>query len=194
MRRRERGGAELLRPLETSRFRLEPIRADHADAMFEGLQDPSLYAYQTDEPPADRRELRERYARLARGLSPSGDQHWLNWIIVPRERGGAAGYVQATVRTDLSWATIGYLVLPAFQRQGVGGEATAEMVRHLLASGVRTLEAVIDTRNAASIALVERLGFSRSATRRSSDVIGGARWLDHEYVLSVPQADPAPRP
>jgi [ribosomal protein S5]-alanine N-acetyltransferase len=183
-----RGSLALLVPLETERLRLEPIRADHADAMFEGLHDPSLYAYQTDEPPASRRELRERYARLARGLSPSGKQHWLNWIVVPRESGAAAGYVQATVEDDLSAATIGYLVLGAYQGRGIGGEAVAAMVRHLAASGVRRLEAVIDTRNAASIALVERLGFVRRATRRSDDVIGGVRALDHEYVLEIAEA------
>ncbi|MEA2718725.1 MAG: [ribosomal protein S5]-alanine N-acetyltransferase [Candidatus Eremiobacteraeota bacterium] len=179
----------LLRPLETHRLQLEPIRANHADAMFDGLHDPSLYAYQTDEPPADRRELRERYARLARGLSPSGHEYWLNWIVVPREAGTAAGYVQATVADDLSSATIGYLVLPAFQRRGVAGEAVDAMVRHLAACGVRVIEAVIDTRNAASIALVERLGFRRRTTRRSDDVIGGARWLDHEYVLKIAEAE-----
>ena len=188
---RKARGAVLLRPLETERLRLEPIRPDHADAMFEGLHDPSLYAYQTDEPPASRRELRERYARLARGLSPAGDQHWLNWIIVPRDAGSAAGYVQATVEDDLTSATIGYLVLPAYQRRKYGGEAVAAMVRHLTASGIRAVEAVIDTRNAASIALIERLGFQRRTTRRSDDVIGGARGLDHEYVLTIPEAEGA---
>ena len=157
--------------------------------MFEGLHDPSLYAYQTDEPPASRRELRDRYARLARGLSPSGEQHWLNWIIVPRDAGMAAGYVQATVEDDRSSATIGYLVLVAHQRRGIAGEAVGAMVRHLIASGIRVVEAVIDTRNAASIALIERLGFERRTTRRSDDVIGGARGLDHEYVLEIAEAE-----
>jgi ribosomal-protein-alanine N-acetyltransferase len=184
----ERSGAPLLRLLETERLRLEPIRADHADAMFDGLHEPSLYAYQTDEPPADRRELRERYARLASGLSPAGEQHWLNWIIIPRDAGVAAGYVQATVADDLTSATIGYLVLPAFQRRGYAGEAVGAMVRHLAVAGIGTFEAVIDTRNTASVALVERLGFERRATRRSDDVIGGRRWLDHEYVLRIAEA------
>lgn len=190
--RPEQGGAAaLLVPLETERLRLEPIRPDHADAMFEGLHDPSLYAYQTDEPPASRRELRERYARLARGLSPSGKQHWLNWIIVPRDAGTAAGYVQATVENDRSSATIGYLVLPAYQRRRFAGEAVAAMVQHLAASGICAVEAVIDARNAASIALVERLGFARRTTRRSEDVIGGVRGLDHEYVLRIAEAEGA---
>ena len=177
--------ARLLRPLQTDRLRLEPIRAAHADAMFAGLHEPSLYAYQTDEPPHDLPELRDRYARLATGRSPSGDRFWLNWIVVPRETGAAAGYVQATVELDLSLAVIGYLVLPAHQRRGFAGEATAAMVRHLAASGVRRFEAVVDVRNAASLALIERLGFERRETRRSDDVIAGSRGLDHVYVLKI---------
>jgi RimJ/RimL family protein N-acetyltransferase len=192
-RERPRGGA-LFVPLETARLRLEPIRADHADGMFDGLREPSLYDYQTDEPPRDLASLGDRYARLAAGHSTDELAHWLNWIFVRRDGGGTAGYVQATVDKDLSRAEIGYLVLPAQQRRGFGGEAVDAMNRHLLAAGVRALHATIDTRNAASIALIERLGFRRARTRRSDDVIGGVRGLDHEYELRRPRAAPAPAP
>ena len=109
------GGIVLFAPLETARLRLEPIRADHADGMFDGLCDPSLYAYQTDEPPRDLPSLRERYARLAAGHSDDELAHWLNWILVRRDDAAAAGYVQATVWKNRSSAEIGYLVLPAQQ-------------------------------------------------------------------------------
>ncbi|HWT06183.1 MAG TPA: GNAT family N-acetyltransferase [Xanthomonadales bacterium] len=169
-------------PLDTERLLLEPIRADHADGMFEGLREPSLYAYQTDEPPRDVASLRERYARLGSGHSTDELAHWLNWILVRRDDGATAGYVQATVDKDRSSAKIGYLVLPAQQRRGFGAEAVGAMVRHLLAAGVGRLHAVVDARNAASIALIERQGFTRTRTRRSDDVIGGVRWFDHEYA------------
>jgi ribosomal-protein-alanine N-acetyltransferase len=176
--------------LETARLWLEPIRADHADAMFAGLAEPSLYRYETDEPPASLDELRDRYARLAEGASPA-DQIWLNWILMRRDGSGAAGYVQATVEADRSWATIGYVILAGAQRRGFGVEAVGAMVRHLLAEHVAAIEAVIDIRNAASIALVERLGFVRHATHRSDDVIGGVRGFDHDYVLVNPEAERA---
>jgi RimJ/RimL family protein N-acetyltransferase len=176
-------GAALFVPLQTPRLLLEPIRADHADAMFDGLREPSLYAYQTDEPPRDLPSLRERYARLAAGHSDDELAHWLNWILVRRDDGAAAGYVQATVWKNRSSAEIGYLVLPAYQGRGFGGEAVAAMVCHLFAAGVGRVHAVVDVRNAASNALLERLGFTRTRTRRSDDVIGGVRGLDHEYDL-----------
>jgi RimJ/RimL family protein N-acetyltransferase len=62
------------------------------------------------------------------------------------------------------------------------------MVRHLFAGGVGRLHAVVDARNAASIALVERLGFTRTRTFRSEDVIGGMCGFDHDYVLKAPRA------
>jgi ribosomal-protein-alanine N-acetyltransferase len=175
-------------PLETERMLLEPIRADHADGMFDGLRDASLYAYQTDEPPHDIASLRARYAGLASGHSTDELAYWLNWILVRRDDGATAGYVQATVDKNRASAVIGYLVLPAQQRRGLGGEAVAAMVRQLFGAGVGRLKAVVDVRNAASIALVERLGFTRTRTSRSEDVIDGVRWFDHEYVLRRPRS------
>ncbi len=175
----------LLVPLLTARLRLEPLRVDHADAMYEGLRDPALYAYEADEhvPPASLAALRARYRRLTRASSPDGREHWLNWALVLRAGGAAAGTVQATVDADLGYASVAYTVLAAYQRGGLGREATRAMVEHLLAAGVRVLHAVIDVRNEASIRLVEGLGFERVETRRSQDLIGGVRGLDHDYVL-----------
>ena len=194
MRRSEPQRVALFVPLETVRLRLEPIRADHAGGMYDGLRDPSLYAYQTDQPPGDVASLRARYARLASGHSTDELAHWLNWILVRRDDGAGAGYVQATVDKDRASAVIGYLVLAAQQRGGLGREAVAAVVEHLFAAGVGRLQATIDARNAASIALVERLGFTRTRTYRSEDVIGGVRWFDHDYVLRRPRAGGAAVP
>jgi ribosomal-protein-alanine N-acetyltransferase len=193
VRRPEPPRRALFVPLGTARLLLEPIRADHADGMFDGLQDPSLYAYHTDEPPRDVASLRARYARLATGHSTDELAHWLNWILVRRDDGAVAGYTQATVDKNRSSAEIGYLVLPAQQRRGFGAEAVAAITEHLIDAGVGRLHAVVDARNAASIALIERLGFTRTLTRRSDDVIGGVRWFDHEYERRRPRdAEPAP--
>ena len=62
-------------------------------------------------------------------------------------------------------ATIGYLVLPAYQRRGFGREAVGAMVRASGRARRRTLHAWIDVRNAASVALVEALRFTRVCDR-----------------------------
>lgn len=169
-------------PLESARLRLEPIRARHAAELFDAFRDPSLYVFETDAPPRDLATLRRRYQRLESGRSPAGDEHWLNWVPVVRESDASIGFVQATVDDDLQYASIGYAIVRAHQRRGYGVEAVGAMADHLLAGGVALLHAVIDVRNAASIALVERLAFERTGTRRSDDVIGGVRGFDHDYV------------
>lgn len=175
----------LRRPLETARLRLEPLGPGHAQQpFFEGLRDPELYRYETEQPPADLEALRARFTQLADG---SGDQAevWLNWVCVRREDAAALGYVQATVEVARASATIGYLVLTEYQRRGFGSEAVAAMCDHLTAHGVRALHAWIDVRNTASVGLAEALGFERVATGRSDDVIGGRRGFDHHYVRSA---------
>jgi RimJ/RimL family protein N-acetyltransferase len=117
----------LRRPLETARLRLEPLGPGHAQQpFFEGLRDPELYRYETEQPPADLEALRARFTQLADG---SGDQAevWLNWVCVRREGAAALGYVQATVDVARASATIGYLVLTAYQRRGYGRQAVAAM-------------------------------------------------------------------
>lgn len=178
---------KLFVPLASARLRLEPIRAQHADALFEALRDPSLYVYETDTPPRDLAALRRRYERLEAGRSPAGDEHWLNWIPIVRASGAAIGFVQATVDDDLQYAAIGYAIVTAHQHHGYGAEAVGAMAEHLLAGGVALLHAVIDVRNTASIALIERLQFERTGTRRSADLIGGVRGFDHDYVRRLRQ-------
>lgn len=175
----------LRRPLETARLRLETLGPGHAQfPLFEGLRDPELYRYETEQPPADLAALRDRFTQLADG---SGDETevWLNWVSLRRDDAAALGYVQATVDVARASATIGYLVLSAYQRRGYGREAVAAMCDHLTAHGVVTLHAWIDVRNAPSVALVDALGFERVATGRSDDVIGGRRGYDHHYVRST---------
>ena len=173
---------ELFVPLATARLRLEPILAKHADLLFEAFRDPSLYVYETDVPPRDLATLRRRYRKLESGRSPAGDEHWLNWVPIVVASGAAAGFVQATVDEGLEYAAIGYTIVTAHQHQGYGAEAVGAMTEHLLANGVAVVHAVIDVRNTASVALIERLGFERTGTRRSNDVIGGVRGFDHDYV------------
>lgn len=79
-------------------------------------------------------------------------------------------------------ALIGYDFFPPFWRRGFAREACAEVLRFLVAEcGTKTIEATVDVENAASIKLLEALGFSRVSTGPSDDMRGHT---DHcyEYV------------
>ena len=147
-----------MRRLETPRRALEPLVAAHAEAMFEVLSDPAIYAFE-NAPPASLQWLHERYAKLETRLSADGREQWLNWVL--RVRGGALiGYVQATIEADAS-AWIAYESASAFWGRGLAGEAVQAMIDELASHyGVHTLRAMFKRANVRSLRLLQRLQFA----------------------------------
>jgi [ribosomal protein S5]-alanine N-acetyltransferase len=164
------------RALETPRLILEPLVSAHAAKLFEPLQDARIYVYESLTPPESAKMLEARYALLAARRSPDGSQIWLNWA-VRRKTGEYVGTVQATIEAPR--AMIGYDFFPPFWKRGFAREACAEVVRVLTTEfGIQKIEAVVDVENAASIKLLEALGFSRVWTGPSDDMPGHT---DHRY-------------
>jgi RimJ/RimL family protein N-acetyltransferase len=148
----------LMDRIATARLTLEPQVAAHADEMFAVLSDPAIYAYE-NEPPPSVEWLRERFARLESRQSPAGGERWLNWVIrLPSS--GLIGFVQATVFAE-GRAAIAYVLGSRHWGKGYASEAVQAMSRELAARHrVHTLSAVLKRRNAPSIRLLERLGFT----------------------------------
>jgi len=143
----------------TPRLRLEPLLPDHADAMFEGLRDPRLYAFTPDEPPVSRAALRARYERLATRRSPDGSQQWLNWAVADRRDGAYLGYLQATIRED-GGAAVAYVLFHDAWGKGHAREALRAVLDELAERyGCRDADASVEPDNARSIAVLEALGF-----------------------------------
>lgn len=163
--------ADFEQQLTTQRLTLEPIVPAHATALFDGHADERMWAY---EPRSHRAasvgELERRFARYASRHSPDGAEVWLNYAV--RITGGEyVGSVQATIAGES--AMVGYTVFADHWRQGFGKEACARLVRFLFEDcGVRRIRATVDTENAASVALLERVGFHRVKTGPSSDMPG----------------------
>jgi [ribosomal protein S5]-alanine N-acetyltransferase len=85
-------------------------------------------------------------------------------------------------------AELAYLIFPPFWRHGFATEACTRVLAHLVADyQVRRVAAAIDTRNVASIRLVERLGFTRVALTPQADYFKGAYSDEYRYEWSVPQ-------
>ncbi len=173
------------RPLETPRLLLEPLVADHAAALFEALQAPDLYPYIPQDPPSSLDALKIRHTALASRRSPDGQEDWLNWVLRQRESEAYVGTVQATVHADHT-ALLAYMIFPAFWRQGYAREGCARVLTHLFEDyRVNRVAAEIDTRNIASICLVESLGFARIATTPGADFFKGATSDEYSYELSA---------
>ncbi|WP_395678662.1 GNAT family N-acetyltransferase [Inquilinus sp.] len=168
--------------LTAGELTLEPLRPDHAERLFDGLADPALYRFIPQEPPAGAAALRARFERLAARRSPAGDQAWLNWAIRLPD-GSHAGLVEATVGSTGA-ADIAYFVFRGSQGRGVGRRAVGAVVATLAAEpAVTAIGASIDTRNTASIALVEALGFERTGMIRDADHFKGGPSDEYRYQL-----------
>jgi [ribosomal protein S5]-alanine N-acetyltransferase len=59
---------------------LEPQVGAHAAEMFAVLSDPALYEFE-NAPPESQAFLERRFSLLESRVSPSGAEHWLNWVI-----------------------------------------------------------------------------------------------------------------
>jgi RimJ/RimL family protein N-acetyltransferase len=174
--------------LQGGRLTLEPLTAWHGESLFAHLKEPLLYTFIPKEPPIAAGEVMRRFEALETRRSPDGRELWLNWA-VRLTQGGYAGLAEATVLPG-GEATIAYWVFLPFQRQGIGRESVAMMLDHLRDIGVAEAIAFIDTRNAASIRLVEALGFVRATTRVMREKVRG-RWIDdHEYRKLLGKAAP----
>jgi ribosomal-protein-alanine N-acetyltransferase len=156
---------------------LEPQLASHAAELYPVISDPSLYEFIDNKEPASEAALRDRLQRLESRLSPDGTEHWLNWV-VRNAAGEVVGYVQATVTPDHS-AEIAYVFGRAHWRQGYAYAACTAMIGQLRDSyGVTRLTATLDPQNAASLALLTKLGIGLIWRNDAEQEVGYA--LDFE--------------
>ena len=91
----------------------------------------------------------------------------------------------ATVFSD-SAAQIAYFIFRSHQRRGYAKEACRALVAHLGEEyGVRRICADVDTRNVASIGLLESLGFRREKTTVGADIFKGSSSDEYRYSFIV---------
>jgi [ribosomal protein S5]-alanine N-acetyltransferase len=171
--------------LFTARLALEPVRSEHAALLFTALQDPRLYTYIPDDPPASLEALQSRYRRWERRGSADGHEVWLNWAARLRTGAEWVGTFQATV-IEQRTALLAYMIFAPYQRQGFAREGCQLIIEHLADGyGAEVVAAEIDTRNTRSIALVESLGFRLVATTHGADTFKGALSDEHRFERVV---------
>ncbi len=149
---------------------LEPQVAAHAAELFAAIGDPALYLYIDQAAPASEAALGERLGKLESRLSPDGIEHWLNWV-VRNASGEVVGYVQATVYPTHE-AEIAYVLGKTHWRRGYAYAACRAMIDELQMSyGVTCLIATLDPQNAASLALLEKLGLGLVSEDRAANEV-----------------------
>ncbi len=137
------------------------------------LADPKMYTFIPGDPPTDQVALTTRYERLESRFSPDGLEHWLNWVVFDQDT--AIGRVEASVVIKEARADVAYVFNPNFWGRGFALEAMRTMIDHLQNQlAVTAFTANVDTRNAASIRLLERLGFQQIELVRNADQFKGS--------------------
>jgi RimJ/RimL family protein N-acetyltransferase len=168
--------------LRTDRMVLEPITEAHAQELFELFSDERLHTFVPFVIPTLQQQ-RERCARWARRISPSGDEVWLNWAARHRESEKVIGHFQAGYKNN-EMASIGYVVAKDFQGRGLAFEALKEILCFLRSTlKIKEARAWSDTRNVASHRLATRLGMKQVEVIKDADFFKGA--TSDEYVFSI---------
>lgn len=169
--------------IRTLRLTLEPILVSHATEMATLLKDAELYEFIPQDPP-ELTKLEKTYEFWSKRISPAGDELWLNWVARLNESGEVIGHFQAGVKEGTE-SNLGYTVGLKYQRRGFASEALQGILSFLKAEmGLTCVKAWIDTRNTASIKLVEKLGMLQVGFVEKADHFKGKDSDEYVYQFS----------
>lgn len=152
--------------LRTRRLVLRGLSTDDAAALHPMYADAEANHWGSRPPHTNLQETRDR---LANSVS---DAHWRAWAVTLKGDDTAIGTVACYEKRQGKVSEIGYSLCRPHWGRGIAKEAVTALIDLLFAEGQRRVFADTDPDNAASIALVEGLGFTREARLR-------AEWETH---------------
>ncbi len=169
-------------PLTTDRLAIRRFRPADAADLFEYLSDPRVYRFEPGEP-IDRVLVAQR-ARYMAAAS-------VFWAIELAAAGKVIGQLsfRQIEPAERRTCELGYILNPAYQRQGYGSEAAGALVQQALtAGGMHRIVAHCNPENTASWRLLEKIGFRREGLLRQNvffrrDAAGEPVWTD-TYVYA----------
>src|SRR6185437_1938143 len=173
--------------LETTRLRLRRFRDDDCALFMAYRNDPEVARYQSWE------GITESEARAliqeVKEIQPWTPGEWLQIAIELKETGRLVGDCAFKIEEeDERQAEIGYTLARAYQGRGIASEAVSCVLEYAFTSlGLHRVTAITDCENAASVALLERLGLRREGHFRQNVWFKG-RWGD-EYLYAMLQEE-----
>ena len=100
--------------LKTNRLIIEPIYAEHADSLFELMQNEIIYQWISSIPPRSVDQLKDWWKQRESRLSPDGSEAWLNWAVRRISDGAYVGKLDADVNHEKVVTNIGYIFFPNY--------------------------------------------------------------------------------
>lgn len=145
---------------ETRRLLLRPIEESDAQGLHAAFGDAETMRFWDSLPSID---LAETASRIRQTLA--AEQRWHGmWAIMARS-GGLAGMINYhAVDPRNRRLALGWIVVPAFQHQGLMTEAAQIILHHCFAAmDMHRIEALIEPENTASRGLAVKLGFTQES-------------------------------
>ena len=172
-----------MEPIATDRLIIRRPRPTDLHDFLAYQTHPDNLKYQPVEPLTEDKALDFLFRMATVEVGEEGG--WLMFAVELRDEGRMIGEVgifvapQAQSKGDLGWS-----FHPDYQGQGYATEAARVLLAHTFQErGLRRLTSGCDTRNAASVRLMERLGMRREGHLRQSRLAGGD-WHD-EYLYAL---------
>ena len=140
--------------------------------LFEVFSDPKVMRYWSRGPFRDEGEARALLAGIERGWR---EDSFYQWGIAPVGSESVIGTATLfRIERDHRRAEVGFAIGSAWWGCGLGTATLARLVEHAFGPvGLYRLEADVDPRNAASLRVLERLGFRREGLLRERYRVGG---------------------
>jgi [ribosomal protein S5]-alanine N-acetyltransferase len=169
--------------LDTERLILEPLEVAHAEKLYAGLSDATLYKFIPNDP-LSLAELIEKYHRILRGPRDNNIELWRNWAVRLQDSGDYIGMIETSIFPS-DYAYLAYFMFASHHRQGYAHEACEAALKHVRETyGIKRVVAEMDVRNTASWRLVESLGFIRTGIKLNADFFKGESSDEYLYELT----------
>ncbi len=167
--------------LETPRLILRPFEDRDAVPFAAYRSDPEVARYQGWEAPYSL-EQAEQFVGEMKTRAPGVPGVWFQLAIERKEDGALIGdCVFKRLEYELRVAEIGYTLARAYQHRGYGSEAIRALLDYIFgAFGLHRVLANCDPQNAASIRLLEKLGFRHEGCFIESLWLKG-EWVDEDW-------------
>jgi len=158
--------------ITTPRIVLRWISEDDIDSLYEIFSNRHVMRYWSSEPLADREAAADLQREIAGG---NENETMFKWGLALRDSNTVIGTTTLfNLNLDNGRAELGYAMSHAHWGKGYMNEALKALVSHAFeAMDLRRLEADVDPRNAASIRVLEKLGFQREGFLRERWHVNG---------------------
>ena len=171
-------------PLRTQRLDLRPYEETDLPVVRAMFTDPGVMRWLYPEPLTEE-ELPERLAQKIARRDFMAEADGINLLGVRRDTG------EPVVDLALQWVSdihrsgeVGYIVVPGHEGNGYATEGTQEMLRlGFVDAGFHRIVGRLEARNAASAAVLERLGMRREATLVENEWVKGEWQSETVYAL-----------